>query len=377
MTGGEIETMASKVYFADIRSRSSQDSLPEKVNKLFKAAGFAEMVGKDELVAVKLHFGEKGSTAFVSPVLVRQVVDRIKMAGGKPFLTDTNTLYVGSRSNSVDHMQTAVENGFSYATVNAPLIIADGLFGKNFVEVPIHGEYFETVKIGSEIANADMLIVLSHTKGHILSGYGGAIKSLGMGCGNRGGKQMMHSTVKPKVREEACRGCSTCLKWCPADAIQIQNKKALIDSEKCLGCGECAVVCQSLAIKVQWKSESVDMQKRMAEFAWGAIREKQGKVGFFNFVINVTPECDCHGWSDAYLVQDVGILASSDPVAIDQASLDLINSQAGRHDSLLTSNFLPGEDKFRGVYPETDHEAQLRHGEKLGMGSRKYELVRI
>jgi len=198
-----------------------------------------------------------------------------------------------------------------------------------------------------------------------------------MGCGNRGGKQMMHSSLKPKVGESLCKGCSNCLKWCPADAILIVEKKAVIDHEKCLGCGECTVVCPSSAIKIQWRSESADMQQRMAEYAWGAIKEKRDKVGFLNFVLNVTPECDCHGWSDAYLVQDVGILASCDPVAIDQASLDLINAQAGRRESLLTANFAPGEDKFRGVYPDTDHEAQLRHASALGMGSREYELVRI
>lgn len=369
--------MASKVYFADTRASSRHESLPQKVNKLFKAAGFAGLFGQNELVAVKLHFGEKGGTAFINPVLVRQVVDRIKDAGAKPFLTDTNTLYVGSRANSVDHIQTALENGFSYATVNAPIIIADGLFGKNFVEVQVEGKHFDRVKIGSDIANADGMIVLSHTKGHIICGFGGTIKNLGMGCGNRGGKQMMHSSLKPSVKEEECKGCATCLKWCPADAILIVEKTAVINHEKCLGCGECTVVCLPKAIKIQWKSEAADVQERMAEYAWGAIKDKLGKVGFFNFVINVTPDCDCNSWSDASIVRDVGILASTDPVAIDQAALDLINEQAGLQGTRLAANFAPGEDKFKGVYPETDHEAQLRHAELLGMGCRRYELVRV
>lgn len=370
--------MPGKVYFADMRASSRHESLPQKVNKLFRAAGFGELVGKDELVAVKLHFGEKGGTAFIHPVLVRQVVDRVKEAGGKPFLTDTNTLYVGTRANSVDHIQTALENGFSYATVNAPIIIADGLFGKNYVEIPLNGNHFDSVKIGSDIANADGMIVMSHTKGHIVTGFGGTIKNLGMGCGNRGGKQMMHSSLKPKVAEQGCKACNTCLKWCPADAILIvDKKKAEIDHAKCIGCGECTVVCPTKAIKIQWKSETVDVQERMAEYAWGAVKEKQGKVGFFNFVMNVTPDCDCNSWSDAYIVNDVGILASTDPVAIDQAAIDLINAQAGLRGTRLEKNLEPGADKFKGVYPETDHEAQLRHAEKLGMGSREYELVAL
>lgn len=369
--------MPSKVYFTDMRANSRHESLPRKVSKLFKAAGFAGLFEKEQLVAVKLHFGEQGGTAFINPVLVRQVVDRVKESGGKPFLTDTNTLYVGSRANSVDHLQTAIENGFSYATVNAPIIIADGLFGKNFVDVEIEGTHFPSVKIGSDIANADAMIVMSHTKGHIITGFGGTIKNLGMGCGNRGGKQMMHSSLKPKVAAEGCKVCTTCLKWCPADAILITEKTAEIDHETCIGCGECTVVCPTKAIKIQWKSETVDVQERMAEYAWGAVKEKAGKVGFFNFVMNVTPDCDCNSWSDAYIVNDVGILASTDPVAIDQAAIDLINAQAGLSDTRLEANFAPGEDKFKGVYPNTDHEAQLRHAEKLGMGSRAYELVRL
>jgi uncharacterized Fe-S center protein len=360
-----------------MRANSKHESLPQKVNKLFRAAGFDGLIAEDELVAVKLHFGEKGGTAFIHPVFVRQVVERVKEAGGKPFLTDTNTLYVGARANSVDHIQTALENGFSYATVNAPIIIADGLYGKNFVEIPIEGTHFQSVKIGSEIANCNGMIVMSHTKGHIVTGFGGTIKNLGMGCGNRGGKQMMHSSLKPKVGAEGCKICRTCLKWCPADAILITEKTAEIDHDKCIGCGECTVICPTRAIKIQWKSETVDVQERMAEYAWGTVKDKLGKVGFFNFVMNVTPDCDCNSWSDTYIVNDVGILASTDPVAIDQAAIDLINGQQGLQNTRLEQNFAPGEDKFKGVYPNTDHEAQLRHAEKLGMGSRQYELVRL
>lgn len=369
--------MASKVFFANMRASSHKESLPKKILKLFDAAGFSNLIEENDLVAIKLHFGERGSTAFIHPVYVRQVVDKVREAGGKPFLTDTNTLYVGKRANSVDHIQTAIENGFSYATVQAPIIIADGLFGKNYVEVPIGGKHFKSVKIGSDIANAQAMIVLSHTKGHVLCGFGGTLKNLGMGCGNRGGKQMMHSTVKPKVSEDKCKVCGNCLKWCPGDAIFLLEDTAQIDQEKCLGCGECTVVCPTGAIKIRWESTAVDVQERIAEYALGAIKDKSGKVGFFNFVMNVTPDCDCQSWSDAYIVNDVGILASTDPVAIDQAALDLINEQQGLANTRLKGSFKPGEPKFRGVYPDIDHEAQLSHAESLGMGSRKYELVTV
>lgn len=369
--------MESQVFFADMRANAKHESLPAKVNRLFKAAGFDKLIEKDELVAIKLHFGEKGSTAFINPVLVRQVVDRLKDLGSKPFLTDTNTLYVGMRANSVDHLQTALENGFSYATVNAPVIISDGLFGKSYIEVPVNGTHLDKAKIGSDIANADAMIVLSHVKGHILTGFGGTIKNLGMGCANRGGKQIIHSVLKPEVQEDICKACGNCLKWCPADSILMTENSAVIDKENCLGCGECTVVCPTRAIKIQWKSEAIDVQERMAEYAWGAIKGKIGKVGFYNFVMNVTPDCDCNSWSDAYIVSNVGILASMDPVAIDQAALDLINQQIGIPGTRLEANFASGEDKFKGVYPNANHEAQLHHAEKLGMGSRRYELVRL
>ncbi len=368
--------MLSKVYFMHMRAESHKESLPEKVRILFEKAGFARFIKKDEKVAVKLHFGEKGGTAFIHPVLVRQVADKVKEENAFPFLTDTNTLYAGKRSNSIDHLQTAIENGFSFATIQAPIIIADGLIGRSFQEVEVGLKHFELVKIASEIIYADAMLVLSHVKGHMLTGVAGALKNLGMGCGSRGGKQMMHSTVKPKVGDECVR-CAYCLNWCLAEAITLTEEKAVIDSTKCTGCGECTVTCPEKAIKIRWKSESSDVMERMSEFAYGAIKNKKNKVGYINFCLSITPDCDCASWSDAPIVPDVGILASLDPVAIDQASLDLINKQQGLLGTRLKNNFKPGEDKFKDIFPEIDSSIQLSYAEKIGLGSRKYELIVI
>ncbi len=372
--------MVSKVYFTDMRTSSNKDSVPKKLRRLYNQAGFSSLFNTDELVAVKLHLGERGNLAFIHPALVRQVVEKIKENGGKPFLTDTNTLYTGSRANSVDHLETAVENGFSYATVNAPIIIADGLHGKNFVEVQIQQKHFDSVKIGSDIFNSPSMLVLSHFKGHIATGFGGALKNLGMGCSNRGGKQMMHSLLKPKLEQENCVSCGVCKKWCPAaDAISFdENKKAVIDYDACVGCGECTASCLYGAIKIQWKSETSQLQERMVEFALGAVSSKsKGKIGFINFVMNVAPDCDCHSWNDAPIVPDVGIIASMDPVALDQASLDLVNRQTGLVGTKLNSNFSAGQDKFSGIRRDIDHTVQLSYAEEIGLGTRMYELIEI
>ncbi len=368
--------MLSKVYFVPRRANSHKESLPKKVKILFEKASFAKIIEKDEKVAVKLHFGEKGGTAFIHPVLVRQVLDKIKEENSLPFLTDTNTLYAGKRANSIDHLQTAVENGFSFATMQTPIIIADGLIGRSFQEVEIGLKHFEQVKIADEIIYADAMLVLSHVKGHMLTGFAGALKNLGMGCGSRGGKQMMHSTVKPKVGDE-CVLCGYCLNWCLTEAITLAEKKVVIDSAKCTGCGECTVTCPEKAIKIRWKSETSDVMERMIEFAYGAVKNKKGKVGYINFCLNVTPDCDCASWSDAPIVSDVGILASLDPVAIDQASLDLINKQQGLYGTRLKNSFKSGEDKFKDIFPEIDSSIQLAYAEKIGLGNRKYELIVI
>ncbi len=367
--------MASKVYIADMRA-GFKKSLLDKVEMLFDQAGLSACIGKRDKVALKLHFGEKGNTGYIRPPYLRRIVNKVKKLGGKPFLTDCNTLYAGSRSNAVDHLQTAVENGFAYAVVDAPLIIADGLNGKDFVTVEINRKHFKEVKIGSAAYHADALIAVTHFKGHEITGFGGVLKNLGMGLGSRSGKQMMHSDVLPSVNPDRCKGCDRCRQWCPVDAIGLRDGVSVVDESKCIGCGECTVTCPAHAIGINWKTEPDAIQEKIAEYAEGALKNKKGKYGFITFVTNVSPECDCFGWSDAPLVRDIGILASLDPVALDQACIDLVNREKVLPNSRLADKG-EAKDKFRTLYPDIDWSRQITYAEEIGLGARKYELVTI
>lgn len=368
--------MSSKVYFTDMRA-GHKKSMLDKVEKLFEAAGMKELIAPKDLVAIKVHFGERGNTGYIRPQFMRRIVNRVKALGGKPFLTDANTLYVGGRANAVDHLQTAIENGFAYAVVDAPLVIADGLNGKDYISVPVNLRHFKEVKIGSAIENADALIAVSHFKGHELVGFGGALKNLGMGSGSRSGKQMMHSDVLPSVRVDKCVGCAKCTHWCPADAITVgENKKSAVDQNTCIGCGECTVTCPVQAIGINWKTEPDIIQEKIVEFTAGVLKSKPGKAGFITFVNNVSPDCDCAGWTDAPLVRDIGILASLDPVALDQACIDLVNKEKGLPGSRIAGKE-DEKDKFRAIYPNIDWSRQLVYGEEIGLGSREYELINI
>ncbi len=369
--------MSSQVYFINLRASGKKDNIPTKLRRLYDKADIKKTLTKGDSTAVKIHFGEKGTNAFIHPVFVRQIIDKIKESMVKPFLTDTNTLYTGSRTNSPDHIQTAIENGFAYAVVNAPIIIADGIYSKNSVDVKVNKKHFDSVKIAGDIYNSNSMIVLSHVKGHGMAGFGGAVKNLAMGCATAAGKQIQHSDAKPKIIDEECNGCSICSKHCPVDSIGIQSGKSIIDAERCIGCGECTTVCPKRAIEVQWKTDYNVFLEKMAEYAYGAVKNKADKIAYINFVMNVTPMCDCVPWSDTPIVGDVGILASFDPVAIDQASLDLINQQIGKENTALKKNFQPGEDKFLGVHDHVDGRKILDYGQSIGLGNRQYELIEV
>jgi uncharacterized protein len=368
--------MKSPVYFASLRAYSDHESTVAKVQRLFDKAGFAGLVSPQDKTAIKLHFGELGNDGFISPVYIRQVVEKIKACHGLPFLTDTNTLYLGSRSNAVEHIGTAVLHGFDYAVTGAPVIIADGLNGKNIRRVAIRKKHFEEVAIAGDIAAADSMIVLSHFKGHIVSGFGGAIKNLAMGCAPPEGKRAQHN-ARPFTITEKCTGCTACMKVCPKTAISRVKKKSAIDRNTCIGCFECMHVCPEHAIDIDWETEIPEFMERMVEYAYGAVQGKEQKSGYMNFLIRITPDCDCFPFSDAPIVPDIGILASTDPVAIDAASFDLVNEQQGYADSLLTSHHHKGEDKFKGVHAQTDGYRQVRYAEEIGLGNSKYDLVKI
>ena len=368
--------MKSPVYFASLRAYSDQESTIIKVQRLFDRAGFSSVVAPHDRTAVKLHFGEQGNDGYISPVYVRQVVDKIKTCGALPFLTDTSTLYLGSRSNAVDHITTAILHGFDFAVTGAPIIIADGLFGKNVVQVKIERKHFNTVTIAGDIALADSMIVMSHFKGHIVSGFGGAIKNLAMGCAPPEGKRAQHN-ARPFTIPDRCSGCGACVEICPKTAITIEKEKSVIERDLCIGCFDCMHVCPEHAIDIDWETEIPVFMERMVEYAYGAVKGKENKVGYINFLIRITPDCDCFPFSDTPIVQDIGILASKDPVAIDAASFDLVNQQTGFCESLLTAHHHKGEDKFKGVHAQTDGFRQVRYAEEIGMGNSTYDLIAI
>jgi uncharacterized Fe-S center protein len=368
--------VVADVFFSDLRARSEAENKVARMRRLFSEAGFPQVIRERDLTAVKLHFGERGMDTFVSPVLVRAVVDRIREAGGRPFLTDTATLYSGSRSNAVDHLTTAILHGFDFSVAGAPVIIADGLRSTHFEEVPVQGRHFSRVLVAGDIAAADSMIVISHYKGHMLSGFGGALKNLAMGCAPAAGKREEHS-AKAMAAEAKCQGCGTCVPVCPAGALSLPGDKVAVDRDRCIGCGECMTVCPEGALEFDWEVDLPPFIERMMEYAMGAFQSKKGRIGFYNLLLSVTPDCDCVPWSDAPIVPDIGILASTDPVAIDAASLDLVNSGIGLPRTLLTHGHGKGEDKFRGVWPHTDGEQQLRYAEHLGLGTRRYRLVRL
>ena len=366
----------SRVFFTDLRTNPKRN-LFNKIEDLLNRTKVNEKINKNDIVAIKIHFGEYGNTAYLRPVFLRTIVDKIKNAGGKPFLTDTNTLYTGSRSDAVSHMTTAIRNGFDYACVECPIIIADGLRGASGVKVSIKGEILKEVNIAREIIEADAMIAVTHFKAHELSGFGGSLKNMGMGCATREGKLVQHSNVAPEINVNSCKGCKSCLAYCSVKAISMSSKKAFIDPEKCIGCGECIIVCPFHAIEIQWNESPDIFQKKMAEYACGALKGKENKTIFINFVMQVSPACDCYPNNDAPIVRDIGILASYDPVAIDTASCDLVNNEISMPNTAIKKVLKKGEDKWRALYPSIDWNIQLDHAEKIGLGERKYILVKI
>lgn len=365
----------STVYLANLRA-DVKFNLLNKLDDLLSRTGIAEVFKKGHLIAVKLHFGEQGNTSYIRPVFVRRVVERIKETGARPFLTDTNTLYVGKRTNTVSHIECAILNGFDFAVAGAPIIIADGLRGESAEKIRVDGKHLKEVSIAREIVSASGLVFLTHFKCHELTGIGGAFKNIGMGCASREGKLAQHSNCAPRVDPEGCTACGECVLICPSDAIEIGAKAIIID-RLCIGCSSCIAACPEGTIKVQWNENASNVQEKMIEHAKGALMGKDGKCIYINFITQVSPLCDCYGHTDAPIVPDVGILASTDPVAIDQASVDLVNAQEGLKGTSLSSGHEPGGDKFRGVHPNIDWNVQLEYAEKLELGTRRYSIVEV
>ena len=365
----------AKVYYTDLRTRDG-DNLPKKLQRLIRAAGIADIDMEKKFVAIKLHFGEPGNLSFLRPNYAKAVADVVKELGGIPFLTDCNTLYVGRRKEALEHLTAANENGFSPLTTGCQLIIGDGLKGTDDVEVPVNGgKILKTAFIGRAIMDADILISLTHFKGHELTGFGGAIKNIGMGCGSRAGKMAMHCNGKPSVDEKKCRGCRTCTHYCAQGAISITEHKAHIAHDKCVGCGRCIGVCNFSAIESNIDADSNDVNRRMAEYAKAVV---DGRPHFHISIVNqVSPCCDCHGENDAAVVPDIGMFASFDPVALDHACINAVNAAPIIPSSALGQDEDTYSDHFTHIHPTTNWHSQIEHAEIIGLGNGDYELITL
>ena len=365
----------SKVYFTDMHVQVGT-SLLQKLEKLLKKAGMETIDFNGKFTAVKIHFGEPGNLAFLRPNYAKTVCDYIKKLGGKPFLTDCNTLYVGGRKNGLDHLDSAYQNGYNPFCTGVHSIIADGIKGTDERLVKVDGgEYVKEAKIGAAVMDADIVISLNHFKGHELTGFGGALKNLGMGCGSRAGKMEMHSAGKPVVKQALCIGCGQCVKICAHSAPVITEHKAKIDTDKCVGCGRCIGVCPRDAIQPAWDEANDILNCKIAEYSKAVIA---GRPNFhISIVVDVSPFCDCHGENDIPIVPDIGMFASFDPVALDRACADAVNKQPAIGGSLLEKHGHSHGDHFADVSPVTNWVSALEHAEKIGIGTMDYELVTI
>ena len=372
----------AKVYFTDFRCRPDEGPV-DKLKRLIKAAGMSEIDMDGKFVAIKMHFGELGNMSFLRPNYAKAVADMVKQAGGKPFLTDCNTLYPGSRKNAIEHLYCAWENGFTPLSAGCPVIIGDGLKGTDDIAVPVEGgEYVKEARIGRAVMDADIFISLTHFKGHEMTGFGGAIKNIGMGCGSRAGKKDQHCNGKAIIDESKCRGCKRCLAECANNGLEFnaEKKKMTFNSDNCVGCGRCIGACNFDAIDFAQDAAVKELNCRMAEYAKAVV---YGRPNFhISIVCDVSPTCDCHSGNDVPIIADVGMFASFDPLALDQACADACLKQTPLPNTQLTEamqspDFHGGHDHFDNLNPNTEYKSCLAHAEKIGLGTRQYELIKV
>lgn len=371
----------AKVYFSDFRTVAFGDGLPAKLKKLVKAANIGQIDMDGKFVAIKLHFGELGNISYLRPNYSKAVADVVKELGGKPFLTDCNTMYPGSRKNALEHLECAWENGFTPLTVGCPILIGDGLKGTDDIVVPVvGGEYVKEAKIGRAIMDADVFISLTHFKGHEMTGFGGAIKNIGMGCGSRAGKTDQHSSGKPHIEQDLCRGCMRCQRECANEGLVFDaaSKKMTVNHNNCVGCGRCLGACNFDAIVFNNDAANELLNYRMAEYTKAVV---DGRPNFhISLVVDVSPNCDCHGENDVPILPNLGMFASFDPLALDQACVDACLKAAPLPGSQLSDNmakadFIDHHDHFTNSTPESEWHSCLEHAEKIGLGTRDYELI--
>jgi uncharacterized Fe-S center protein len=357
--------MSSDVYFIRLSSREDTHTINSKIRDLADRSGVLSFIDNGARAGIKIHFGEKGNTGHIRAEWLKLLIGRIREITDNIFFTDTNVLYKQScRTNSIDHLKLAHEHGFSMDKTGVPVIIADGLWGRNYAEIEINKGHFKKVKIASDIADCDCLLALAHITGHIMTGFAGAIKNLGMGCASRRGKFEQHCGVVPDYSPEHCTGCADCVPRCPAGALSLEKGKVSLDASKCMGCGECVVVCKTEALAAKWSETLANLQQKMVEYAYGALAAVGRRAGYINFVTDITRDCDCLAKDEPRITADVGVLASSDIVSIDKASADLVSAR-GKNDILRTE------------YPDIDWTVQIDYAAKLGMGSLDYKLIEL
>jgi uncharacterized Fe-S center protein len=325
--------------------------------KLLDVIGFRVPVGSDLRSGVKVHFGEEGNRNFIPPEYASEVVHALKARGTRPVLVETTTLYRSPRQTASGHIRLAHRHGFTEEAVGAKICILDGERGEESIERTVDLEIYETVKIAKGIEDLDMLVCLSHFKGHMVTGFGGALKNLGMGLSASAGKLAMHSLTSPYVSRDRCNACSACADNCPGNAIRMNDEGARIDADRCIGCCQCLSVCAEGAIRIRWSEVSTRVQRKMVEYALGAARGMP--CVYLNFLINITKNCDCLDRTERPFRPDIGVFASLDPVACDQACYERV------------------EVDLRRLWPEIDPEIQLDYAEKVGLGSRTFELLEL
>jgi uncharacterized Fe-S center protein len=356
--------MPSKVYFISVSELDYPETIESKFRHLLDDTGLFEDIKINQSACLKMHFGEEGNNGFVKPRYLRIICDKLKQKHAQPFLSDTNTLYRGLRTNSKDHLKLAHAHGFTPAEMGAEVIIPDDNLEENCTDLDIGLKYVKSAQVASIFVNSDALIGIAHFKGHLMTGFGGALKNIGMGCATRKGKLQQHSSVAPVIYVSNCTGCGACVKVCPTQAITLDNKKASLDKIKCIGCASCIAACNFNAIDVPWDSGADTIQEKMIEYAYAVLRKQEGKCVFINFCLKITKECDCLAQDDPRVVPDIGILASRDPVSLDKASLDMVQQMAGK-------------DIFKELHPKRDGLKQLKYAAKLGLGNLDYDLVTV
>lgn len=355
----------SEVYFVSLENNSDFEA-EKKILEYFP-----KIFNPYDQVAIKVHFGEEGNKTFISSEYLKLVIKKITSFQVQSFVTDTNVLYRSKRRDTISHLKLAYEHGFSIENLKIPVIIADGLKGRDVDYVNINAKYFKKFPIGGAIKRANGFIVFSHFKGHLLAGAGGAIKNLSMGCASKAGKQIIHSDVICERRESIkCVFCNSCINICPVNAIYLNSTGPVFDLQKCIGCGECIAICPVSAIKIQWEEVPEIFSEKLAEGALAAVIGKEKKSVYINCLLNITPECDCMADAGEKFVDNIGFMMSTDPVSLDFASYEKVLEVYNKN------NKIP-KDPFKEIHPNTDFVKTLKYAEELGLGELKYNIIEI